>query len=149
MLGVCVCVCISVYKCCLLLNSCPAGQMHRRINRKERERKRLRGSDEVFLCGGQVADCWSWEMKAGEDQWSTPQNTAAGDGSLPSLLFSRSVPESGWCIRVRRGGVSGGSERTTPTRRGPRRMRRSGGGGGDEEEEENKSGENNSIYWYF
>lgn len=34
---------------------------------KWREEKGLQASDEQFLCRGQVADCWSWEMKAGED----------------------------------------------------------------------------------
>lgn len=39
----------------------------------ERERN-LQGSNEQVLCRGQVADCWSLEMKAAEDYWSTLQD---------------------------------------------------------------------------
>lgn len=31
------------------------------------ERERNQGSNEQVLCRGQVADCWSLEMKAAED----------------------------------------------------------------------------------
>lgn len=82
-----------------------------RMQQRRKNAPRLRCS---FLCRGQVADCWSWEMKAWEDHWSAVQYTAVGDGWLPSLpcaALLSSMPVSGWCIGVRFGWALGGSEK--------------------------------------
>lgn len=84
----------------------------------------LRGSDvRVFLCRGQVADCWSWEMKAWEDHWSIVQYTLlwemAGSPLFHVLRFSPPCP---WAGDASGSGVCawvlGGSERPAPTHQG-------------------------------
>lgn len=88
------------------------GPMQQSRKRSSREERALRGSDERVLCGGQVADCWSWEMKAGRRpliyctvhrcrRWIAPV-------SFYFSVFFSSVPDSEWCIGVRRGWASGG-----------------------------------------
>lgn len=81
------------------LDRCSEGE------REFRERKKAPRLRWTFLCGGQVADCWSWEMKAGEDHWSTVQYIASGDGSHPSLLFSVFSPSCLWASDASGSGV--------------------------------------------